>query len=155
MPQRSAGVLLYRLAPELEVLLVHPGGPYWRRKDRGAWQIPKGAIDEGEEPEATASREVLEEIGLELAPQLVPLGEVRQAGGKLVTAFAAEQDFDPSRIVSNTFDIEWPPKSGKMLSFPEIHAAQWMSVSEARTMMLASQQPLLDRLLESLPEAKR
>ena len=105
--------------------------------------------------EATARRDVLEEIGLELAAQLAPLGEVRQAGGKLVTAFAAEQDFDPSRIVSNTFDIEWPPKSGKMLSFPEIDAAQWMSVSEARTMMLASQQPLLDRLLESLPEAKR
>ena len=155
MPQRSAGVLLYRLAPEIEVLLVHPGGPYWRRKDRGAWQIPKGAIDEGEEPEATARREVREEIGLELAAQLVPLGEVRQAGGKLVTAFAAEQDFDPVGLVSNTFDIEWPPKSGKTAAFPEIDAARWMNIPEARVMMLSSQQPLLDRLLESLREAKR
>ena len=155
MPQRSAGVLLYRLAPEIEVLLVHPGGPYWRRKDRGAWQIPNGAIDEGEEPEAAARREVREEIGLELAAQLVPLGEVRQAGGKLVTAFAAEQDFDPVGLVSNTFDIEWPPKSGETVAFPEIDAARWMNIPEARAMMLASQQPLLDRLLESLREAKR
>jgi predicted NUDIX family NTP pyrophosphohydrolase len=155
MPQRSAGVLLYRLAPEIEVLLVHPGGPYWRRKDRGAWQIPKGAVDEGEEAETAARREVEEEIGLRLAGELVPLGEVRQAGGKLVTAFAAEHDFDPAAIVSNTFELEWPPRSGKTVAFPEIDAARWMTMPEARSMMLASQQPLLDRLLETLRKPNR
>ena len=95
MPAPSAGVLLYRFAPEIEVLLVHPGGPYWQRKDRGAWQIPKGAVDPGEEPEAAARREVAEEIGLSLAARLAPLGEVRQAGGKRVIAYCAEHDFDP------------------------------------------------------------
>ena len=150
MIARSAGVLLYRLKTEIEVLLVHPGGPYWRRKDRGAWQIPKGAIDPGEEPEATARREVAEEIGLELTADLMPLGEIRQAGGKYVTAFAAEHDFDPATLVSNTFELEWPPKSGKMAAFPEIDAARWMKVPEAREMMLESQQPLLNRLIETL-----
>lgn len=146
MPQASAGVLLYRLAPEIQVLLVHPGGPYWRRKDRGAWQIPKGAINDGEEPEAAARREVEEEIGLALTGRLTPLGEVRQAGGKRVIAFAAESDFDPAAIVSNTFEIEWPPRSGKTVAFPEVDAARWMAMPEAREMMLASQQPLLDHL---------
>ena len=155
MIARSAGVLLYRLAPEIEVLLVHPGGPYWRRKDRGAWQIPKGAIDPGEEPEAAARREVTEEIGLELTLDLTPLGEVRQAGGKYVTAFAAEHDFDPATLVSNTFEIEWPPKSAKIAAFPEIDAARWMKIPEARDMMLASQQPFLDRLLEALGKPNR
>jgi predicted NUDIX family NTP pyrophosphohydrolase len=155
MIARSAGVLLYRLAPEIEVLLVHPGGPYWRRKDRGAWQIPKGAIDPGEQPEAAARREVAEEIGLELAFDLIPLGEIRQAGGKYVIAFAAEHDFDPATLVSNTFELEWPPKSGKTAAFPEIDGARWMEIPEAREMMLASQQPLLDRLLETLREPNR
>lgn len=153
MPERSAGVLLYRLAPAIEVLLVHPGGPYWRRKDRGAWQIPKGAIDAGEDAEGAARREVAEEIGLELEGALRPLGEVRQAGGKLVTAFAAEQDFDPAALVSNSFELEWPPRCGKIVAFPEVDAARWMALPEARAMMLASQQPLLDRLLERLGEA--
>ena len=155
MIARSAGVLLYRLAPEIEVLLVHPGGPYWRRKDRGAWQIPKGAIDPGEQPEAAARREVAEEIGLDLALDLTPLGEIRQAGGKYVIAFAAEHDFDPATLVSNTFELEWPPKSGKTAAFPEIDGARWMKIPEAREMMLESQQPLLDRLLETLREPNR
>lgn len=155
MPARSAGVLLYRLTPELEVLLVHPGGPYWRRRDRGAWQIPKGLIGVGEAPEAAARREVQEEIGLTLAGALLPLGEIRQAGGKVVTAFAAEQDFDPAGIVSNTFELEWPPRSGKRAAFPEIDAARWVSLAEARDEMLASQQPLLDRLLEAFRNANR
>jgi predicted NUDIX family NTP pyrophosphohydrolase len=155
MIARSAGVLLYRLAPEIEVLLVHPGGPYWRRKDRGAWQIPKGAIDPGERPEVAARREVAEEIGLELAFDLIPLGEIRQAGGKYVIAFAAEHDFDPATLVSNTFELEWPPKSGKTAAFPEIDGARWMEIPEAREMMLESQQPLLDRLLETLREPNR
>ena len=155
MTARSAGVLLYRLAPEIEVLLVHPGGPYWRRRDRGAWQIPKGAIDPGEEPEAAARREVAEETGLDLALELTPLGEIRQSGGKQVVAFAAEQDFDPASLVSNTFAFEWPPKSGRTVAFPEIDGARWMSIPEAREMMLESQQPLLDRLLETIAQANR
>jgi predicted NUDIX family NTP pyrophosphohydrolase len=154
-PPRSAGILLYRLAPEIEVLLVHPGGPYWRRRDRGAWQIPKGAIDPGEEPETAARRELAEETGLELAAELLPLGEIRQTGGKRVIAFAAGQDFDPVQLVSNTFELEWPPKSGKTVAFPEIDAARWMSIPEALAMMLESQQPLLDRLLAALREANR
>ena len=155
MAPRSAGVLLYRLAPDLEVLLVHPGGPYWRRKDRGAWQIPKGKIDAGETPEDAARREAREEIGLELNDALHPLGEVRQSGGKWVTAFAAEHDFDPAALVSNTFEHEWPPKSGKTVTFPEIDAARWMTMPEARLMMLESQQPFLGRLMEMLAEGNR
>ena len=155
MIDRSAGVLLYRLTPEIEVLLVHPGGPYWRRKDRGAWQIPKGSIDPGEAPEAAARREVAEEIGLELKTALIPLGELRQAGGKYVTGFAAEHDFDPATLVSNTFEVEWPPKSGQTAAFPEVDATRWMNLPEAREMMLASQRPFLDRLLGALAEPYR
>lgn len=139
----------------LEVLLVHPGGPYWRRKDRGAWQIPKGAIDPAEEPDVAARREAAEEIGVRLVGELLALGEVRQAGGKQVVAFAARQDFDPAKLVSNTFEFEWPPRSAKRFAFPEVDAARWMSIPEAREMMLPSQLPLLDRLLEALGEAKR
>ena len=144
----SAGVLLYRLTPEIEVLLVHPGGPYWRRKDRGAWQIPKGTIGAGETAEDAARREAAEEIGLGLDGELLPLGEIRQSGGKRVTAFAVQQDLDPAAIESNLFEMEWPPKSGKLASFPEVGAARWMRLDEAREMMLPSQQPLLDRLAE-------
>ena len=146
----SAGVLLYRLTPEIEVLLVHPGGPYWRRKDRGAWQIPKGMIGAGETAEDAARREAEEEIGLGLDGELLPLGEIRQSGGKRVTAFAVAQDFDPTTLVSNTFELEWPPASGKTAAFPEVDAARWMTLPEAREMMLGSQQPLLDRLLALL-----
>jgi predicted NUDIX family NTP pyrophosphohydrolase len=155
MAPRSAGVLLYRLAPDIEVLLVHPGGPYWRRKDRGAWQIPKGMIAPGESAEDTARREAEEEMGLMLAGELLPLGEIRQSGGKRVTAFAVAQDFDPAALVSNTFEIEWPPASGKAVAFPEVDAACWMTLPEARDMMLESQQPLLDRLVERLAEGNR
>ena len=155
MPPRSSGILLYRLAPDIEVLLVHPGGPYWRGKDRGAWQIPKGLVGSDEPPETAARREVEEEIGLKLAAELRPLGEVRQAGGKLVIAFAAEEDFDPAALVSNTFELEWPPSSGKRVAFPEVGAARWMSVAEAREAILTSQQPLLDRLIAALGKAKR
>jgi len=144
---RSAGVLLYRLKPELEVLLVHPGGPYWRRRDRGAWQIPKGAIDPGEDPRDAARRETAEEIGLEVRVELRSLGDIRQSGGKWVTAFAAEHDFDPARLQSNSFELEWPPRSGKIAAFPEVDAARWVTLPEAREIMLESQLPLLDRLL--------
>jgi predicted NUDIX family NTP pyrophosphohydrolase len=150
MAPRSAGVLLYRLAPQIEVLLVHPGGPYWRRKDRGAWQIPKGMIGPGETPEDAARREAEEEIGLKLEGELALLGQVRQSGGKLVTAFAVEADFDTTALTSNTFELEWPPRSGKTTAFPEVDGARWMTLPEAREMILDSQRPLLDRLLEML-----
>ncbi|EZP72865.1 NUDIX hydrolase [Sphingomonas paucimobilis] len=145
--QRSAGLLLYRLAAgTTEVLLVHPGGPFWRNKDAGAWQIPKGLIAPGEEPLAAALREASEELGMAFDGTPLPLGEIRQTGGKYVDAFALEADIDVSRVVSNQFEMEWPPRSGKRQSFPEIDAARWFTLAEARTMMLTSQQPFLDRL---------
>ena len=149
--KRSAGVLIWRRAGgALEVLLVHPGGPFWRNRDRGAWQIPKGGIDDGEEPAAAARREVEEELGLVLEGALQPLDEIRQAGGKWVVAFALEHDFDPRHLRSNEFEVEWPPRSGRRARFPEVDAARWMSLPAARAMMLASQAPLLDRLEATL-----
>ena len=132
------------------MLLVHPGGPYWRRRDQGAWQIPKGEIDPDEEPAAAALREVREELGVEVSVPLQPLGDIRQAGGKRVTAFAAEQDLDADAIVSVLFEMEWPPRSGRIERFPEVSAAKWLTIDEARTAMLPSQLPLLDRLAEQL-----
>jgi len=146
--KHSAGVLIYRRAPALEVLLIRPGGPYWARKDRGAWQIPKGMIETGEDAAAAARREAAEELGVALDGELQPLGDIRQAGGKRVTAFAIAHDFDPEMVQSNLFEMEWPPRSGKTASFPEVGAARWMSLEEARQMMLPSQLPLLDRLAE-------
>lgn len=151
MTPRSAGVLLYRrIAGVVEVLLVHPGGPYWRNKDAGAWQIPKGAVEPGEDDAAAARREVEEELGVILAGDLVPLAEIRQAGGKLVQGFAIEQDIDSEAIVSMTFELEWPPRSGRIRTFPEVDRARWFGMDEARAMMLASQQPLLDALDQML-----
>lgn len=151
MIARSAGILLYRLkGGSAEVLLVHPGGPYWRGRDRGAWQIPKGEIAAGENAEAAAVREAQEELGIPLQGTLVPLGQLRQAGGKIVEGFALEQDLDATAVVSNRFEIEWPPRSGRRQSFPEIDAARWFSVAEAETMTLPSQQPFLDRLTAHL-----
>ena len=149
--KHSAGVLIYRRPSGTpEVLLVKPGGPYWRHKDLGAWQIPKGGIDHGETTEAAARREAQEELGAALQGPLQPLGDIRQAGGKLVTAFAIEQDLDAERIVSNTFAMEWPPRSGRMEEFPEVDAARWLSIDAARAAILPSQEPLLDRLLALL-----
>ena len=151
MMARSAGILLYRLeGGSAEVLLVHPGGPYWRGRDRGAWQIPKGEIATGESAEAAALREAQEELGISLQGMLVPLGQLRQAGGKVVEGFALEQDLDAATVVSNRFELEWPPRSGRRQSFPEIDAAQWFTVAEAETMILPSQQPFLDRLAAHL-----
>jgi predicted NUDIX family NTP pyrophosphohydrolase len=145
--KRSAGVLLYRQSPVgLEVLLVRPGGPFWRNKDRGAWQIPKGEFAEGEEPAACALREVQEELGVAVTAPLRPLAEIRQAGGKQVTAFAAEQDIDSDAIVSNTFPLEWPPRSGRIEQFPEVESARWLTIEQARLAILPSQELLLDRL---------
>lgn len=148
MAQRSAGLLIFRRgAGGLEVLLVHPGGPYWRNKDAGAWQVPKGLIESGEAAEAAARREAGEELGIAIEGVLVPLGEIRQKGGKIVEAFAIERDLDADAIRSNLFEMEWPPKSGRMQSFPEVDAARWFGLEEARGMMLESQRPLLDRLV--------
>ena len=148
---RSAGVLVYRRAARgVEVLLVHPGGPYWRNRDAGAWQIPKGGIDPGETPEAAALREVKEELGLILTGPLAPLAEIRQKGGKQVVAFAAEQDFDPTTITSVNFKLEWPPRSGRLQQFPEVDDARWLALDEAREAMLPSQVPLLDCLARML-----
>ena len=143
---RSAGVLLYRLSDGLEVLLVHPGGPFWRNKDMGAWQIPKGGIEVDEDAAAAARREVAEELGVTLAAPLEPLGTLRQAGGKLVEAFACNQDTDADAITSITFELEWPPRSGRIRHFPEVDRARWFAIDAARDAMLVSQRPLLDRL---------
>lgn len=128
---RSAGVLIYRRVNRApEVLLVHPGGPFWRKRDRGAWQIPKGEIGAGESIEAAALREAEEELGVRLEGALVPLGQLRQAGGKIVACFALEQDIDATAVGSNLFELEWPPKSGKRQSFPEIDAARWFAIAQ-------------------------
>ena len=130
----------------LEVLLVHPGGPYWRKKDDGAWSIPKGELEEDEEAEVAARREFREETGVALCGLLDPLGEIRQRGGKRVIAFAVEGDVDVRTIRSNTFEIEWPPKGGRMQSFPEIDRAEWFDLPSAHAKILEGQHPLLDRL---------
>ena len=145
----SAGILAYRKgARGLEVLLVHPGGPFWRKKDNGAWSIPKGEIDAADAPEQVARREFAEELGpsASIGP-LQALGEVRQRGGKRVIAFAGEGHFDPAALASNTFDIEWPPRSGRRQNFPEVDRAEWFDIEFARTKMLSGQVELLDRLL--------
>lgn len=144
----SAGVLLYRYrADGLEVLLVRPGGPFWRGKDQGAWQIPKGGIELGESSEAAARREAEEELGVPLTCPLVPLASIRQAGGKRVEAFTGAQDVDVAAVRSNSFSLEWPPRSGQLREFPEVEEARWFSPAAARTAMLPSQLPLLDALL--------
>ena len=137
-----------RVGSKLEVLLAHPGGPYWRRKDDGAWSIPKGEMNAGEEAVDAARREFTEETGVALTEPLEPLGEIRQRGGKRVLAFAVEGDVDVQSIRSNTFEIEWPPKGGRMQTFPEIDRAEWFDLPAAHAKILESQRPLLDRLAE-------
>jgi predicted NUDIX family NTP pyrophosphohydrolase len=140
---------MYRGAgPGLELLLVHPGGPFWAKKDLGAWSIPKGEYAGDEEPLAVAQRELEEETGLRPHGKFRPLGEVVQAGGKRVSAWAVEGDFDPATLVSNTFETEWPPRSGRKRSFPEVDRAAWFSPDEARRKILAGQRPFVDRLVE-------
>lgn len=147
MGQQSAGILLYRRdGAGVDVLLVLPGGPWWRNRGEGAWQIPKGAIEPGEAPIEAARRETEEELGIAVTGTPVPLARVRQAGGKMVQGFALEQDVDPAAIVSNRFDMEWPRGSGRTRSYPEIEEGRWFPLDQARTMMLESQQPLLDAL---------
>lgn len=149
MPVQSAGILLYkRQARALVVLLVHPGGPFWRNKDDGAWTIPKGEGTPGESAEATARREFAEELGQVPKGTLVPLGQIRQRAGKLVEGFALEGYFDVEHIAGSSFEIEWPPRSGRRQSFPEIDRAQWFATEEARRKINAGQIPFIDRLEE-------
>jgi predicted NUDIX family NTP pyrophosphohydrolase len=144
---RSAGILLWRRADAgPEVLLAHFGGPYWARKDAGAWSIPKGLIEAGESAEQTARREFREELGTELVGNLVPLPPLRQKGGKLVEAFAVQGTFDPAQLASNSFTLEWPRGSGRQQSFPEVDRVRWFSLAEAEAMILPSQLPLLASL---------
>jgi predicted NUDIX family NTP pyrophosphohydrolase len=151
MAKRSAGLLLYRRGDRgLEVLLVHPGGPFWRAKDLGAWSLAKGEIDPGEEPAACALREFEEETGTRLEGVPVPLGEVRQAGGKTVIGFALEGDLDADAIRSITFELEWPPRSGRRQSYPEVDRAAWFTLEEAREKLNAAQAAFLDRLVALL-----
>ena len=153
MAKLSAGLLLYRFgsAGRPEVLIVHPGGPFWARKDDGSWSVPKGEYESDEHALSAARREFAEELG-HAAPTggEIELGEVRQSGGKLVVAWAIEGDLDASAIVSNTFHMEWPPKSGKQAEFPEVDRAGWFTLEEARVKLLKSQLPLLDALAERL-----
>ena len=144
--QHSAGILLFRATATVEVLLIKPGGPYWRNKEAGAWMIPKGAVEPGESPKEAALREFEEETGTRLTAVPFPLAKVRQAGGKWVEAFAAEGDLDASAIRSQAFEMEWPPRSGRMESFPEAEEARWLTLDQARPLMLPSQLPLLDAL---------
>lgn len=154
-PPLSAGILLYRCrGAEPEVLLIHPGGPYWSRKDVGAWMIPKGGIDESETPKGAAIREFEEETGAALPSEPFRLCRVKQSGGKIVEVFAAEGDFEPEALKSIEFEMEWPPRSGRLTRFPEADKARWMTLAQARRMMLESQLPMLDALEAKLQSVR-
>ena len=151
MSKKSAGILLYRTKNKiLEVLLVHPGGPFWLKKDEGAWTIPKGELSGDEEPFDAAIREMREETGIILKGNFIELTPVTQKGGKLVYAWANEHDVDPSEIKSNEFEIEWPPKSGKKRSFPEIDKADWFNIKTAKEKINSGQVPLIEELIIKL-----
>ncbi|TDR94811.1 NUDIX domain-containing protein [Enterovirga rhinocerotis] len=156
MAKRSAGLLLWRSGPEsVEVLLAHPGGPFWARRDDGAWTIPKGGIDPGEEPLAAARREFREETGHE--PPLgtaIPLGEAVQPSRKIVTAFALEGDFDPGSLAGDSIIIEWPPRSGRRGAYPEIDRVGWFGLADGRRKLLRGQVVFLDRLAEALAQMR-
>jgi predicted NUDIX family NTP pyrophosphohydrolase len=153
MPKRSAGLLMYRRRDRgVEVFLVHPGGPLWAKKDSGAWSIPKGEYSDQEDSLAAAKREFQEETGFTPDGSFIDLSEVKQSGGKAVVAWAFEGDCDPTKLKSNTFAMEWPPRSGRQIEVPEIDRGAWFPIGEARTRLLIGQRPFLDRLLERLRE---
>lgn len=148
MKKASAGVLLYRRrSGAIELLLAHPGGPFWANRDEHAWTIPKGEIASGEQPFDAAVRELFEETGVQLRGEPVGLGSVRQAGGKIVHAWAVEQDFEPCDLRSNTFEMEWPPRSGRLQRFVEIDRVAWFGLADAEKKLIAGQWPLVGRLL--------
>jgi len=151
MPQRSAGILLYRRRDGgVEVLLVHPGGPFWARKDEGAWSVPKGEYQDGEDPLAAAQREFAEETGARPQGEAVPLGSFRQSAVKIVHVWAVEGEFDPASLKSNTFSMQWPPRSGQTREFPEVDRAQWFAPAQAAKKILKGQRPVLEALLRHL-----
>jgi predicted NUDIX family NTP pyrophosphohydrolase len=152
LAKQSAGLLMYRrtAGDAIEVLLAHPGGPYWKRKDAGAWTLPKGEFEEGEDGLACAMREFREETGCTPIPPFASLGEVRQKSGKRVSAWSFEGDLDPAHLESNLFEMEWPPRSGRFRQFPEIDRIGWFELPEARTKLLPAQLPFLDRLAAAL-----
>jgi predicted NUDIX family NTP pyrophosphohydrolase len=150
MAKISAGILLFRRRPpHLEVMLVHPGGPFWAKKDLGAWSIPKGLADEGEDLLAAAKREFLEETGATVEGEFLDLGAHKQPGGKIVVAWACEGDFDPATLKSNTFSLEWPPRSGRMPEFPEVDRAAWYSIDDALVKISKGQKPIVAALKAS------
>jgi len=147
MPKLSAGILLFRRRrPAIEVMLVHPGGPFWAKKDLGAWSIPKGLADEGEDLLEAAKREFLEETGMPIEGEFLDLGAHKQRGGKTIAAWACEGDFDPARLKSNTFTLEWPPRSGRMAEFPEVDRAAWYSIADAFMKINKGQKPIIAAL---------
>jgi predicted NUDIX family NTP pyrophosphohydrolase len=151
MPKRSAGLLLYRRGNDgIEVFLVHPGGPFWAKKDLASWSIPKGEYTEGEDPLAAARREFQEETGFVADGSFAALGELKQPGGKIVSAWAIEGDCEPAQLRSNTFQLEWPPRSGKHIEVPEVDRGGWFSIEQARTKLFTGQLGFLDTLLTRL-----
>jgi predicted NUDIX family NTP pyrophosphohydrolase len=153
MARTSAGILLFRRRRGgVEVLLGHPGGPFWAKKDERAWSIPKGLVNEGEDLLAAAKREFFEETGAIVDGPFLDLGAFKQPGGKTIVAFACEGDFDPAALKSNLFAMEWPPRSGRMVEFPEIDRARWLGPSEARRKILKGQAPMLDALERALQD---
>jgi predicted NUDIX family NTP pyrophosphohydrolase len=150
MAKISAGILLFRRRPpDLEVMLVHPGGPFWAKKDLGAWSIPKGLADEGENLLAAAKREFLEETGMVVDGDFLNLGAHKQPSGKTIAAWGCEGDFDPALLKSNTFSLEWPPRSGKTAEFPEVDRAAWFSIDEALMKINKGQKPIVAALKAS------
>lgn len=155
MAKLSAGLLMFRrMEAGLEVFLVHPGGPFWAKKDLGAWSIPKGEYGEGEAPLEAAKREFHEETGFMVDGEPFELGTVRQAGGKIVSVWAMEGDCDPAKLVSNTCSIEWPPRSGRRMEIPEVDRGAWFGIAAARERILKSQLPVLDLLIQRVSLGK-
>ena len=149
MASKSAGIVPFRNKDgEIQVLLVHPGGPFWRNKDEGAWSIAKGEHAEDEQPAAAASREFTEETGWVPVGTMLDLGEIRQPGGKRVRAFALNADYDPQTLSSNTFELEWPPRSSRVQTFPEVDRAQWFGLEEARRKIIPGQRPFIEQLAQ-------
>jgi predicted NUDIX family NTP pyrophosphohydrolase len=154
MAKKSAGLLLFRRTPAgVEVLLVHPGGPLWAKKDEGAWSIPKGEIDADEEPLAAARREFEEELGSPVSGEFIALAPIRQASGKVVHAWAVEADFDPATFTSGMFSMEWPPRSGRQQEFPEVDRAEWFFIDDAKRKINKAQIELLDQLVHTARRA--
>ena len=155
MAKTSAGILLFRRGPAgVEVMLVHPGGPFWAKKDAGAWSIPKGLADEGEDLLAAAKREFLEETGTSVKGEFLALGAHKQPGGKTIVAWACEGDFDPASLNSNTFTLEWPPRSGRMAEFPEVDRAAWYSIDEALEKASEGQTPIIAALVALMARSR-